>query len=881
MNTGPKILLAVTISFLLICFVPDSSAQNLQVNTPDNNSPTHDNFTTESETNHASFGSTIVVGWNSSVQAAAVGSGNVTSMTGYGYSTNGGVSFVDAGLLTPASGQINVGDPALAVDRLGNFYFATLSVNSLMTLGGSRVAVARSTSTSPTVTFGTPTLIAGLLNTGSPFEDKEFIAVDTTGGGNDGRVYLAWSEFASLFSTTAQVLFTYSTSTTPLTFATPIALSTNSALFHGAMPAVGPGGEIYVVWGEFAGSTERIHLVRSTNGGSVFANPDPMDPNPDKTVATVTPTPSSLGMRTRGFPFVAIDRTGPGSPTRGNIYIVFQADPDGSGPDRSDVFFVRSTDGGVTWSAPRSINAAPAVTINPDTTTHDNWQPSISVSPANGHIKVSFYDRRNDPANTAISVFEAISTDAGLTWFNQQVSSVAFNPSVGYDPLIAPTYMGDYNSNASDTSGFHLVWGDVRNLCTPPGGATNPCSPAGRGDQDVFYNHEAALSGADLFITPWGYVTGIGPLWQTPDIFVVDAGNNVVNASKGVVNLLRARVRNLGNAAATGVVVRFRYAPIFVGLTDSMFKQIDAPLVDFAAAGDPSGNDLKIVPVNWDLTNLSDTNGGLWPQPIGAFDHFCVKVTVEFAADINQGNNAAQNNFVDVQTTMGPHVPFRFLLGNPYRKPVEAELVLDQLPEGYRAQLRESEVAFNKPFRLKPEEVRVITIMFERPDDLAKQPPEKDVVAQVSMKIGRDLVGGFSARLARADDRKHHGQVFDASYDSVFKAILEVMRRREERVALADPKKGLINSASIPASTGRLREIADPKLGESLREQDGRYLLTFRLRRTDAKRTEVDATLLIIVNNSLVDSPLGGQPVPSNGSLERLHLEEIARILAQ
>jgi uncharacterized repeat protein (TIGR01451 family) len=234
-----------------------------------------------------------------------------------------------------------------------------------------------------------------------------------------------------------------------------------------------------------------------------------------------------------------VDNTPAGSPTRGNIYITFQADPDGAGPDRSDVFFTRSTDGGITWSTPVSVNAGAAVTANPDTTTNDNWQPSIAVSPGSGDILVTFYDRRNDTTsadgdapNNKITLFRAISRDAGLTWSDEQVSDTVFTPSTGYAAHIKSTYMGDYNYAVADASTFHMIWGDTRNLCTPPPAALNPCSAAGRPDQDVFYAREAIIS--DLSITKA----------DSPD--PVMPGQNII---------YNLTVTNNGSSNTTGVMV--------------------------------------------------------------------------------------------------------------------------------------------------------------------------------------------------------------------------------------------------------------------------------------------------------------------------------------
>src|SRR4029434_166195 len=100
-----------------------------------------------------------------------------------------------------------------------------------------------------------------------------------------------------------------------------------------------------------------------------------------------------------------------------------------------------------------------------------------------------------------------------------------------------------------------------------------------------------------------------------------------------------------------------------------------------------SGGDVQVVPIDWDLTDLTDNNGGLWPMPISAFNHFCVRVSVEFTGDVNLANNAAQNNFSDVPAVTHMST-LTFLVGNPYDHEVRAELVA-QVPEGYKAELSE------------------------------------------------------------------------------------------------------------------------------------------------------------------------------------------------
>ena len=68
----------------------------------------------------------MVVGYNDSqqtLQPFVVASAN---LTGYAYSSNGGASFTDGGALPLTPEFINFGDPWLASDRNGTFYFSQL-----------------------------------------------------------------------------------------------------------------------------------------------------------------------------------------------------------------------------------------------------------------------------------------------------------------------------------------------------------------------------------------------------------------------------------------------------------------------------------------------------------------------------------------------------------------------------------------------------------------------------------------------------------------------------------------------------------------------------------------------------------------------------------
>jgi len=440
------------------------------------NDPSADrgNNTTQSETAIARHDDVIVIGFNDSGEFT-----RRNSMTGYAYSLDGGETFVDAGVLAPVRGGRNLGDAALAVDRHGAFYFATLMVDAR---ARSYIGVARSTRTDDEVSFGSPVMVPGMDP--DAFQDKELIAVDATGGRHDGNVYLVWTEFP--LRARPRILFSRSTDG-GRSFAAARRLSQGSTV-QGAMPVVGPEGELYVAWEDRTGATRGfIRFRRSDDGGESWG--------PETTAATFTRIqdpgataacfrPALNGdIRVGEFPSMDVDRSD--GEQEGHIYIAFAADPGRQARgDHSDVFVVRSTDGGRSWSEPVNVVKGRSVTEYGDETTNDNFMPVLNVGP-DGTVSVFFYDRRNDRANRRIDVYRAVSTDGGATWVNERVTSESFdvpplNPN--FDPLVKACYMGDYNGGIAGDHGFYLTWGDNRLT------VRNARFPRGRPDPDVRFS---------------------------------------------------------------------------------------------------------------------------------------------------------------------------------------------------------------------------------------------------------------------------------------------------------------------------------------------------------------------------------------------------------
>jgi hypothetical protein len=164
-----------------------------------------------------------------------------------------------------------------------------------------------------------------------------------------------------------------------------------------------------------------------------------------------------------GQVFLAVDRSG--GATNNNIYMLCSVLP--AGRSTTDVMFVRSTDGGLTFSAPVKINDDP---FNPSKW---HWFGTFSVAP-NGRLDAVWYDSRNGANNTDSQLFYSWSTDAGVTWSPNVAVSNSFNPLEGYPNQ---NKIGDYITMVSDNTGANVAYSATFNF--------NP--NRGQHEEDVYY----------------------------------------------------------------------------------------------------------------------------------------------------------------------------------------------------------------------------------------------------------------------------------------------------------------------------------------------------------------------------------------------------------
>ena len=214
-----------------------------------------------------------------------------------------------------------------------------------------------------------------------------------------------------------------------------------------------------------------------------------------------------------GQVFLAVDRSG--TITNNNVYMLASIQPTGF-TTGSDVMFVRSTDGGQTFSTPRRINDDPVNQAK------WHWFGTLSVAP-NGRIDAVWLDTRNAANNTDSQLFYSWSTDGGVTWAPNVAVSNSFNPFEGYPQQ---NKIGDYITIVSDNTGGNVAYAATFNF--------NPNT--GQHEEDVYYvrvsPHPAFFNGEIALGSGWYYLqfangTPFGYYSYLPDqhfIYHIDLG---------------------------------------------------------------------------------------------------------------------------------------------------------------------------------------------------------------------------------------------------------------------------------------------------------------------------------------------------------------------
>ena len=355
------------------------------------------------------------------------------------YSFDGGLTW--AGEIQGA-GVANSGDPAVVIGNNGWYY-----VNHIISGSSYGQQVAYSTDE------GASWDVVVIDNGASAYVlDKNHFWIDNNlNSPYESNLYCAWTDFGGAFNN--DIAFSYS-SDQGLSWASSVNISSAvNAGSHcqGVNINTGPNGEVYAVYAIYDAKSDEnaFGLSKSLDGGATWEPATRIIEN----VRGIRSSTTSKNHRVNSFPVLAVDNSD--GAYGGNLYMVWAniGTPGVNTGTDIDVYMIRSSDQGDTWSDPIRVNQDAAGLGK------EHYFPWITCDPTTGDLSVVFYDDRNVNANEC-EVFCANSLDGGDTWEDFKVSDVSFTPTP--IPGLADGYMGDYLGITARDSYVYPCWTDNR-----------------------------------------------------------------------------------------------------------------------------------------------------------------------------------------------------------------------------------------------------------------------------------------------------------------------------------------------------------------------------------------------------------------------------------
>ena len=409
----------------------------------------------------------IVVTYNDSRTAGA-------NYSGGSFSTDGGTTFTRLNPSPFASGHgTNFGDPVTLYNKPTSTFFGIFLATGC---GGQGIGSWKSTDGGATWSVG------ACVHSGSSDDRESGWSDNNPSSPFYGRMYVSWNDFAA----GGNLKVRYSTDN-GATWPNERQLAPASPFIRDVQITGDPAtGTVYVAGmdegGGFFPHNNINKIYKSTDGGNTWTNTysGPAFPGP--------------GVIAVGYFACMFNDAGGywrhegwGEPAAFNNVVHLVYAQHGAGSDAGDVYYIRSTDGGVTFGAPFKLNS--------DSTTRPQWQPNISASPT-GTLLATWYDGRDsaacskgNPAVPCYAMWSRKSTDNGATWSSDAMLSDVVTPLPGQpDSTVQSTYAGDYDYGSAIATEHLTSWDDGR------------VTISGQSQQDAFFDKESSGGGGENIV---------------------------------------------------------------------------------------------------------------------------------------------------------------------------------------------------------------------------------------------------------------------------------------------------------------------------------------------------------------------------------------------
>jgi len=377
------------------------------------------------------------------------------NLSGASVSTDGGTTFTR---LTKANGQSpfdnTSGDPVVLFNKSTGTWFTVWIFDSQC--GGGLGGYKSTTPADPNSWTHYP-----CVHNGGSGDDRESGWADNNPSSPFfGRIYVSWNDF-NVGSGALSVTFS---SDNGATWHSPVIVSNNGFIRNTQITGDMSGnGTIYIAGMDEGGGgfphNDTNLIFKSTDGGSTWSN---------TYTGSSFPAPGVVACSDNGY-FTCMfpdqggfwRHEGWGEPGAYNNVVHLVYAQHGTGSDAGDVYYIRSTDGGVTFSTPLKLNT--------DGGTRPQWQPNLSVSPT-GTLLATWYDAREsatctkgDPNVPCYRMWSRKSNDNGASWLPDDALSDVVSPLPNQpDPNIVFGYAGDYDYGSAITTKHVTSWTDGR-----------------------------------------------------------------------------------------------------------------------------------------------------------------------------------------------------------------------------------------------------------------------------------------------------------------------------------------------------------------------------------------------------------------------------------